>query len=179
MLIYEEAQTYDRGSSDNKKLLTDAANAFEKIHARYRQQLAGLYARMWQAKCFEEQDDIVKALGCYNELLQHGDGKSGPALKRLQDTVRHFRLICLNHPQRKDYQVAIQEAQDWLKDNRGLASTKVGLGIQWEMVRAMELRAKKEETGEAERNRLNQQALARLRGPSIAFQENSRTAQPP
>lgn len=163
VLTYEEAQTYDKGSADNKKLLTAGANSFEQIHARYRQMVGGLYARMWQAKCFEEQDDIVKALGFYNELLQHGEGKSSPALKRLQDMVRHFRLICLNHEQRKDFQVVIQEAQEWLKENRGLANGRIGLGIQWEMVRAMELLAKKEETGEAERNKLNQQALAAAR----------------
>jgi hypothetical protein len=163
VLTYEEAQTYDRGSSENKKLLTEAANAFEKIHARYRSEVGGLYARMWQAKCFEEQDDIVKALGFYNELLQHGDGKSVPALKRLQDKVRHFRLICLNHEQRKDYQVAIQEATEWLKDNRGQSSSRVGLGIQWELVRAQEMLARKEETGDAERSKLYQQALAAAR----------------
>src|SRR5262245_10523644 len=73
VLTYEEAQTYDKGSADNKKLLTEAANAFNKIHAKYRSQLAGLYARMWEGKCFEEQDDIVKAMGIYNELLGQGE----------------------------------------------------------------------------------------------------------
>ncbi len=163
MLTYEEAQTYDKGSSENKRLLSEAATSFEKIHDRYRQMVGGLYARMWEAKCFEEQDDIVKALGFYNELLGHGDGKSAPALKRLQDMVRHFRLICLNHEKRKDFQVVIQEAQEWLKENRGIANGRVGLGIQWEMVRALEMLAKKEETSEAERNKYNQQALAAAR----------------
>ena len=163
VITYEEAQTYDKGSADSKKILTEAANAFEQIHARYRQEVGGLYARMWQAKCFEEQDDIVKALGFYNELLGHGDGKSGPALKRLQDRVLQFELICLNHEQRKDYHVVIDKAQEWLKVNRAIANGRPGLGIQWEMVRAMELLAKKEETGEAERNKLNQQALTAAR----------------
>jgi hypothetical protein len=160
VLTYEEAQTYDKGSSENRKLLTDAAKTFSDIHARYRQQIAGLYARMWEGKCFEEQDDIVKALGIYNELLGHGGDKPSEALKRLQDNVRHFRLVCLNREQRKDYQVVIQEAQEWLKQNRGsAANTRVGLGIQWELVRALELLAKKEETAEPEKNRLFNQAL--------------------
>ncbi len=163
VITYEEAQTYDKGSANNKKLLTAAADSFEQIHARYRQQVGGLYARMWQAKCFEEQDDIVKALGIYNELLGNGDGKSGPALKRLQDMVLQFELICLNHEQRKDYHVVIDKAQEWRKANRGMAASRIGLGIQWEMVRALEMLAKKEETGEAERNKLNQQALTAAR----------------
>src|SRR5439155_11383812 len=126
VVTHDEAQTWDKSSPENKKLLTDAATAFEQIHGRYRQQIAGLYARMYQGKCFEEMDDITKALGFYNELLEHGKegGKPSPALKRLQDKVRHFRLICLNREQRKDYQVVIQEAQEWLKENRGLASSR-------------------------------------------------------
>src|SRR4029077_12579955 len=31
VLTYEEAQTYDKGSTENRKMLTDAANAFEQI----------------------------------------------------------------------------------------------------------------------------------------------------
>lgn len=165
ILTYEEAQTYDKGSTENRKMLTDAANAFEQIHARYRQMLSGLYARMWQAKCFEEQDDIEKALGLYGELLGHGpeSGKVDPVLKRLQDKVLHFRLICLNHPKRKDYHVASEEAQEWLKENRGLASSRLGLGIQWEMVRALELLAKKETTPESDKAKMFQQALTAAR----------------
>jgi hypothetical protein len=78
--------------------------------------------------------------------------------------VRHFKLVCLNREQLKDYQVVIQEAQEWIKENRSLLSTRTGLGIQWELVRAEELLAKKETTGEAEKNRLLQQALTTVRG---------------
>jgi hypothetical protein len=164
VLNYEEAQTYDKGSAENKKRLSDAAKEFSTIHARYRQQVAGLYARLWEGKCFEEDDDIVKALGIYNELLGHEPGKGGTTLKNLQDRVRHFRLICLNRDQRKDYQVVIQEAQEWLKENRGPAgNTRTGLGIQWEMVRAQELLAKKEDTPEADKNRMLHQALTTAR----------------
>ena len=143
-------------------MLSDAAVYFSTIHAKYRQQVAGLYARMWEGKCFEELDDIVKALGLYNELLGHEGGKTGP-LKNLQDRARHFRLICLNREQRKDYQVAVQEAQEWLKENRNLASTRTGLGIQWELVRALELLGKEEETSEADKIRIFQQALTTAR----------------
>src|SRR5262249_35073145 len=89
LLTYEEAQTYDKGSADNKRLLTEAAKAFDDINARYRSQVAGLYARMWEGKCYEEQNDIRKALGLYNELLEHGDKKPDPALKSVQDRVLH------------------------------------------------------------------------------------------
>lgn len=159
VLRYEEAQSWDKGSTENKKLLSDAADEFEKIHARYRQLLAGLYARMWQGKCFEEQNDVVKALGLYNELLGHGGGKASAALVDLQDRVHYFRLICLNSEAREDYQGVIREAEEWLRDNSQKAATRTGLGIQWELVRALELQARTERTKAADKTRLLEKAL--------------------
>lgn len=167
IVTYEEAQTYDKTAKEYKQFLTKASTEFEAIHSKYRSQIAGLYARMWQGKCFEEQDDLNKALGIYNELLGHGSAEGGKVtgpLKTLQDRVLHFKLICLNHDQKKDYQVVVQDATEWLKENTGNArQTRVGLGIQWEMARAQEMMAKKEGTVNAERDRLNNQALATAR----------------
>jgi hypothetical protein len=167
VMTYKDGQTYDRGSPENKKLLTEAAAAFDKIHAQYRQLISGLYARMWEAKCWEEQDEIGKALGFYIELLGHGKDlkpdQRDPQLRKLQNKVLHFKLICLNHDKKKQYQIAIMEGEDWLKENRGQASSRDGLGIQWEMLRAQEMLARQEDTGEAEKNKLLQQALDRAR----------------
>lgn len=162
-LQYEEAQIYDPGSKENRKLLTEASNAFEQIHIHYRSQNAGLYARMWQGKCFQEQDDIAKALGIYGELLGHGGGSPGPTLKTLQDRVLGFRLICLNHEKKADYQVVIDEASAWIKQNRSLLSTRAALVIQWELVRALEAKALAENTAASEKPRILEQALSTAR----------------
>ena len=143
LCTYAESQTYDPKAPEYAKFLTKAALEFEDIHTKYRSLVAGLYARMWQGKCFEEQDEIRKALGVYNELLQHGKTAPGETpkprsrtMKDLQDKVLQFRLICLNHEQRKDYKVVIQEATDWI--GRRLPRNKVGLSIMWERARARE-----------------------------------------
>ncbi len=131
---YEEAQTYDADSDRRNELLNKAAAEFEAIHQKYRSQIAGLHARMWQGKCFEEQGDIRKALGIYNEILQH----PGDKLRSLQDRVRWFRLICLNHDSRngQDHQLVVNEATAWRKESRDRLRTMVGLGIQYELARA-------------------------------------------
>jgi hypothetical protein len=121
--------------------------------------VAGLYARLWQGKCFEEQGDLVKALGIYNELLGHGGDNPSPALKTLQDRVRLFRLVCLNHERRRDFLVVIDEAEQWLKVNEEKSPSRTGLGIQWELARALESQARSEETDVFERDRLLQRAL--------------------
>ncbi len=158
---YEEAQTYDKGSDKYLETLRKASLEFEDLHTKYRSQYAGLFARTMQGKCFEEQDDIRKAIGIYDELLSH-PGKSA-GLQRLQGQVRHFRLICLNHETRKDYQLVIMEADEWLKANRAFARSTTGLGIRWEMAQAQEKLAMDRTTVESDRTRLLRQALENAR----------------
>lgn len=164
LCTYAESQTYDPKAPEYAKFLTKAALEFEDIHTKYRSLVAGLYARMWQGKCFEEQDEIRKALGVYNELLQHGKTAPGERPKKisqtmedLQNKVMQFRLICLNHEQRKDYKVVIQEATDWMRGR--LPRTKVGLAIMWERARARESLGKVRTETESERTKYLNAAL--------------------
>lgn len=158
---YEEAQTYDPGSADFNRLLKKASEEYAKIHERYRSQVGGLYARMWQGKCFEEQGELGRALGIYNEMLSH-PGKS-PAMKQLTDNVLQFRLICLNDDKRKDYQLVINEAEQWLRENRSRRRTAIGQGITWELARAEEMLANQEGTPKADQERILRQALTNAR----------------
>ncbi|MFN0196035.1 MAG: hypothetical protein ACKVT0_04775 [Planctomycetaceae bacterium] len=156
---YEEAQTYDKTAPEYKTILTNASKEFEEIHTKYRSLVAGLHARMWQGKCFEEQDEIGKALGIYNEILGHpGDSLS---LKNLQAQVKQFRLICLNHEQRNDFQLVIQEADEWISfpGNRRALRSNVGLGIRWELVRALDSLSESREIANDDKEKLYRQAL--------------------
>jgi hypothetical protein len=49
-------------------LLEKAVAAFDDIHTRFRSQIVGLLARLWQGKCFEEMGMLGEALGIYNEM---------------------------------------------------------------------------------------------------------------
>jgi len=152
---YEESQCYDPQSPEYNSLLTTASNQFVEIHQKYRSQLAGLFARMYQGKCFEEQGEIGKALGIYNELLSH-PGKSRSMLN-LQHQVRLFRLICLNR--RKDYQLVVQESTDWIAKNRAVQYTTVGLGIRWQGVVAGQRLGEQRDLPRADGERFMRKAL--------------------
>lgn len=161
---YWEAQTYDKGASQRKDLLRKAAGEFEAIHQQYRSQLGGLFARIWQGKCFEEEgntEGIRIALGIYGEFLEN-EG-STPEMRALKDRALRFRLVCLNYPERHDYQVVIQEAEQWLKESRERARTDVGLGIQWELCRAQEALGMDRTLPENTRKNYLNQALNRAR----------------
>ena len=152
MCTYHEAQTHDSGSNDYKQLLGKAAEEFEKMHQRYRSQVGGLYARAWQGKCFEEQNDLQKAMGIYNELLDH-PGNEGP-LARLKAQTLYFKLICLNSKDRNDNQLAADLAEEWLKKHQSESRPETRLGIQWEQAKAYEVlgdKAARETKADAER----------------------------
>lgn len=136
MCTYEEAHTHDAGSAEFKQLLNKAAEEFEKMHQKYRSQVGGLHARAWQGKCYEEQNDLQKAMGIYNELLDH-PGENA-ALSLLKTQVLYFKLICLNSKDRNDQQLVVDLAEDWIKKHPNESRTRLGLSIQWEQAKAFE-----------------------------------------
>jgi cellulose synthase operon protein C len=141
---YERSQTYDHDNPERMKLLSRGAQQFETVHKKYRTLGAGLYARMWQAKCLEEQGEPDLALDIYQQLLRHqGDSQF---IKQFQTQVRYFRLICLNDDRKQDYQLAIDEATAWLDENKSQAESQMGLAIRYERLRAGAKLASRPET---------------------------------
>jgi hypothetical protein len=159
-IAYWTARTYPHGD-ERKKALQAAAAAYEGVVQSNRQRLAGNYALVWQGKCFEELGDVGKALGIYKEVLEHEDNQA--SMLALKDTALHFRLVCLNSDQRKDYGVVIDEAESWLRDNPSRATTASGLGIQWELARALEARGGDRTRSDTQRRADTNAALDRAR----------------
>ncbi len=124
---YDEAETEPVGSPRREELLGKALLAFEDLYKKYRTQMAGLTARMWQGKCFEEQGKLGEAMGIYKELLDHPD----PALRSLQRQVDYFRIIVMS--KRNEFALAADECNRWLtmfpKDRRSYEA----LGVQLEL----------------------------------------------
>lgn len=159
--IYWEAQSPPGGKAARKELLEKAARQYGQIHSRYRTQIGGLLARLWQAKCLQEQGDIPGALRIYNEFLEQPH--QSVAMKRLQNQALHFKLICLNHKLRKDYQLAIDYANEWLKNNKPLHGTSTGFGIRWQLAVAQEQMTKKAGMPAKSRDEYKRDALANAR----------------
>lgn len=156
---YERGQTFDKGTKERNETLIRASNEFEEIHAAYRKSPIGLQARLMMGKCFQEQDDINRALGIYNEMLSHNSTNS--TLLILKALAVQYRLICLNHKDRQDFQLVIQEADTWLKDraNRANVFTETGLGILWEKAVAEEGLAQDRTLEAGDRKAILRQAL--------------------
>ena len=166
---YERGQTFDKSSEERKKTLINAAGLYEELHTRYRTNQIGLHARLMMGKCFQEQDDISRSLGIYNEMLGHKS--ESDAVEALKAIALHYRLICLNDPQRNDHQLVVQEATVWLQANKTKISSSAGLGILWERAIAAEKLGGARDLAENEREAtlrvsLNDAAtVARYQGP--------------
>ncbi len=130
IIDYEEGQTFTLGSKERNDYLDKGVIQFEDLYKSYRKQMAGLTARMWQGKCYEEKGELGKAMGIYNELMQH----QAPQLASLQRYVGYFRLIVL--AKRKEYALAADEAVRWLQAAGSSAlKEKDGLGVQLELAK--------------------------------------------
>ncbi len=131
IVSYDEAQTEPVGSPRREELLGKALTAFEDLYKRYRTQMAGLTARMWQGKVFEEQGKLGESMGIYKELLDHPD----PSLRALQRQVDYFRIIVMS--KRKEFALAADECNRWLamfpKDRRSFEA----LGVQTELAKSI------------------------------------------
>ena len=130
LVDYEDAQTYRRRRRPARlKALTEAQAAFNQIYKDYRLQLAGIYARMWEAKCMEEKGELGPAMGIYKELMDH----SAVELRPLQAKVQFYQIIV--DSKRGDFPLAVDRSADWLKNYPGQARTEDGLGVQLQLAK--------------------------------------------
>ena len=158
---YERGQTFDMGTKERNETLIAASEKFESLYQENTKSPIGLQCKLMMGKCFQEQDDLNRALGIYNEVMSNKD-VSNAAVRMLAATAQHFRLICLNTDARSEFQLVIQEANTWLSDknNRSQLFTPTGLGILWEKAVAEEKLAKDRVLEEGQKAAILRQALA-------------------
>jgi TolA-binding protein len=129
LIDYEDAQTYPEGSAERNERLDTARARFEGVYNNYRTWLAGFFAHMWEAKCYEEKGELGPAQAIYNELMQHQD----PALRPLQRKVAYFRIIV--NGKRGEHPLAVDRAAEWLQAYPDAARTPEGIGVKFELAR--------------------------------------------
>jgi tetratricopeptide (TPR) repeat protein len=122
---YEMGETFPPGSPERIKALKDAIEQFDVLYKNHREQWGGLTARMWQGKCYEEQNEIGSAIAIYKELMGHTD----PKLRQLQRNVGYFYIVALSR--RQQHALAADEASRWLAtyNRREERRSSEGLGV--------------------------------------------------
>ena len=69
----EAAGTFADGSAEPKGAYASAAKRYEKIYKDYRTRMAGLYARMYQARCLQKLRKHQEAVILFDELAKNPD----------------------------------------------------------------------------------------------------------
>ncbi|MFO1022318.1 MAG: hypothetical protein U0903_16730 [Planctomycetales bacterium] len=128
---------------DRREHIAKAYDQSAKIYEEYRSQLAGMYARLYQGRCRLELHQNQEALGIFQELLTLR--VDDPAILALQDQALMYRLQIWNADSEKKYEQVAQEAQSWLKAHTDRSRSRAGQGIRWELAKAYEALARKNE----------------------------------
>jgi tetratricopeptide (TPR) repeat protein len=103
-------------SEERKKLLTEASEQCSKLYENYPQRLAGLTARLYEGRCYEELDDPKQAVEAYNNVIN--DLPDGDTTFRALKTQALKRAVDL-WLQDKEYEKAVDKSAAWAKTARG------------------------------------------------------------
>src|SRR6185503_20611491 len=99
--IYQHAQAFDKTNKLRAQYLTEAAAAFHKLYEQFRTVFAGMYAGTWEARCYQEMDDLPRALGLYMELMSAEGGDEN--VRDLQNKALRMAMECWNDKRQQKY----------------------------------------------------------------------------
>jgi hypothetical protein len=81
--LEETADAFAQGSAEQTKAISIAAERYEKIYRKYYTRLAGLYARMYQARCQQKLGKHQEALDFIEKMLDYPEAP---------DAMRTFKI---------------------------------------------------------------------------------------
>jgi hypothetical protein len=110
-VLLETARTFPPGTPENKARLREAAQKYDQLYQQHRGDLAGLYARLGQARCYKELGELDLALAMFAELLAQPDEPEALALLKSQTTLLAMETAL--SPGAKKYREALAIYDAW------------------------------------------------------------------
>ncbi|OHB71270.1 MAG: hypothetical protein A2V70_09015 [Planctomycetes bacterium RBG_13_63_9] len=130
-VVYEIGMAYDpqKRKESREQHLNDAASQYGQLYQKYERHPAGLYARMWEGRCYRELGETDKAFAAFEEVMaQPGEAE---AFRRLRDKALILLLETALLPDVKEYQKAVDKVRKWEQSAIGREqSSSDGLAIQ-------------------------------------------------
>lgn len=129
-VTYEIALTYEKGAKERTEKLKDSAEKYADLAEKYGSRLAGMYARMWEGRCFKDLGESKKALEAFGELLMQPDEPA--AFRTLKNKTLILALETYMLPSVKNYKAAMDRVAKWEESARGSEiSSEDGLAIRF------------------------------------------------
>ncbi len=110
-IVYEVARTYEPGSKENKENLAAAAVKYHEFFKKYSRWVGGYYARVDEARCYQELGDYAKATTILGEVMAKKEYDEGFHRVRGVATVLALQTALL--PQVKQYKEAVEIYRNW------------------------------------------------------------------
>ncbi len=137
-IMEEKADTYAEDAKERADLLKGAADAYKEVYEDYRLRIAGLYARMYQGRCYTKLKNYTEALSYFNDLLDQPDDH--PAFRELKLKVLTLAVDCwLTGGETNYYNEAILKIEPYL----GRLNTEEARSDDWLFLRLALARAYK------------------------------------
>ncbi|MEO1497240.1 MAG: hypothetical protein AAFV43_08835 [Planctomycetota bacterium] len=170
----ELASTYASGSDEAEKLNRAAAERLGELYQKYSKWVVGLYAHLYEGRCYRQLGEHALAAGCFESLVTQP--ATTPELSRLV-TLANAELVALRLAT-NDVAVAVEDGEAWLDTLEGsqregaeAATLRYWVGIAKQRLAAGDglndsarkrlLRSARELLGEAARTPSEVQAPAR------------------
>lgn len=112
----ERADTAGKGSTDYIADLQTAADEYGSIYEKYRTRIAGLYARMYQGRCYEKMGKYKDALSFLGELLEQPD--EHPAFRDMKTKAFLLASSAWVNSNPPLYVEAVKKLGDWIAQGR-------------------------------------------------------------
>lgn len=173
---YDKAQTYPQNSATFRRLNQDAAKELAVLYDSYSRWLVGLYAHLYEGRCYQALGDYQRALGCYEQLISQPSVH--PAFRKLIAAAFRYRAECFLD--REEYDAAIASCASWLDKATQVESNQPEwLVVRFRLAEALQHKGEAQREGSPERRRLTAGAAEAYRmvaGAPNEFQAAARTA---
>lgn len=139
-VLYEIAQTYDRGTAESKAALADAARRYNQLYDKYKPYLIAFYARLGEARCYLDSGAGSKAIAALSEPLEQPDDAEPFALMKNQATALAVEATAAGGDVRQPAE-ALNKAKQWLAASVHAEDfTPAGLAVRfWGGLSALEI----------------------------------------
>lgn len=159
-VLFEQAGTYGEGDPKRTELFTSAAERMGKLYENYRRWAPGLYARLYEGRCYQQLGDLEKAIGCFEDLVALPSDQ--PSLRELIAKATRYQAESMIAQEQPDE--AIARSQRWLDD---ATATELGhpewAAVAFQLARAHEQKAESLAPGDPQRRTHLNEARARAR----------------
>ncbi|HEX4412540.1 MAG TPA: hypothetical protein VH107_02860, partial [Lacipirellulaceae bacterium] len=153
---FESAETYPPEADEFRKLHATAAEELSAVYDEFgRTLLVGLYARLYEGRCYQAVGNYALALGCYDELMGK-DNLLGPFRKLAASAMQHKAEVLIAQ---EKFDAAIEACNVCLKDaHKDEEKQAEWVGVRYELAQALSKKAVHASDGSAEQRKLQLEA---------------------